>query len=154
LGFSFIEIVSVVLVSGILASIIIPSFDDTSSRLNTTSWSKRFLLDLRRAQSIAMNSGQSLCVVVVSEGYKITTTATVGNQILCLDTPVSDPGNGQPFSVVFDNNVAISVPLNQATLIFDSLGRASTNAVFNISTTAKTVQIAITLGTGYITVLS
>lgn len=146
-GFTIVELITVMLVLSVLAVTVGMRWNATSTVLPYQA--ELMARNLRHAQMLAMNWGQTLQVVLVSPTNYQVRCATAGAAPLCNGAgPIMDPANnGGTFNVTLSNNATVSGP---ALLSFDRLGRP----VVVVNPTTNTLITAVntyTLSVGSVT---
>ena len=143
-GFTLVELVTVMVILGVLAAIASPRFFNTSS-FETAGFSAEVRGGLRHAQATAMASGCDIRAALSSAGFVLQRWSGGGG---CNDhsgslvTVVRSGGGG------YSSSVPSGLTVGAAALYFDSLGRPRNDSTGALLTTALTLSV----GTETITV--
>lgn len=137
----------VILLIGILGAIAlryIPRVDESTLE----SQAQKFASDIRRAQTIAMSTRRTLCVVNTATEYRITEfTSPVG----CGATAITDPTTTQAFQVMLLNGATLSTG---SSTVINSLGRpyAAASYVLSLPGSSRSVTVDVAPVTAYVSV--
>lgn len=140
-GFTLIELIVVMLVMAVLATYVGTrwSFGDVT----VSAQAEQLARDLRHAQMLAMQQGQTLRLESTGGGYRVTDGASV----------ITDPATQQNFIQTLDNGVS----LGGGPVEFDSLGRpvnggnlASAAVNFSLSGDSDTAAVNVAPVTGFV----
>lgn len=146
-GFSILEVVLVILLIGILGVIAVPYIPRVDES-TLESQAQKFASDIRRAQTIAMSTRRTLCVVNTATEYRITAfTSPAG----CGSTAITDPSTNQAFQVALLNGATLNTG---TTTIINSLGRSlgAASYVLSLPTSSRSVTVDVAALTAYVTV--
>jgi MSHA pilin protein MshC len=150
-GFTLVELIVVMLVTGILAAVFIPRSGNDAIILSTQA--EQFAADIRYVQSLAMTQGWSGVSPigvspVVSRRYRVNYTATTYNFTDVSGVAVSHP-SGTPGSIAFTGGVSITPfpapALPNNVVSFDGLGRPYTD-IGAATLLASTATISLVRG--------
>lgn len=157
-GFTLVELVMVLIITGVLAAYAAGRY---IGRADTTgsSQAQRFARDLRHAQMLAATWGRQLVVTVGAGNYSVGCAVAAGMApcLAATPTPVTDPATGAPFTVTLQDGATLAGP---ATVRFDSMGRPSTGAaptaaaaVYTLSAGGTSWAITVNPVTGLVVVV-
>lgn len=144
LGFTIIELVVVIMLTGILAFTVLPKllvlqvFDDRGFHNNT-------LAALRYAQKAAIAQRHTVCLSFTSTSVTATTSSSAPPSANC-DTNLGGPNGTSPYQVTARGTSAytnIPVAFN-----FSALGRASVGQTIQIGNVTQSIKIEAE--TGYV----
>lgn len=143
-GFTLIELVTVLVLAGILAAVAAPRFFSTSP-FAVAGFANEVRAGLRHAQSVAMASGCDIRVALSSSGIVLQRWTGGSN---CNDhagtlATLTRPGGGSYQATAPDG-----VGVTEASLYFDSLGRPRDDA----TNTLLSSDLALSIGTDTVTV--
>lgn len=126
-GFTLVELVIIIVVTGILAAVIVVNFS-VKSQHSAVTQADELRRNLSRIQLLAISQGARLKLTVTSTGYSVTSCPTSA----CTGA-VADQATGLPFTVgPLDDGVTITSGTGD--YFFDSLGRpvlAATDATLS-----------------------
>lgn len=147
-GFTFVELVAVLVIGGILAAIILPkmiggtAFDERAFR-------DQVVAGLRYAQKSAIASRRTVCANFFPSPARVTfdistangaANCVVGNALAGPDTN----------SLVVTATGSTSFATLPATIIFDAAGRPGSGATINVSGLPAALAITLEAETGYV----
>lgn len=141
-GFTLIELVVVILVTGILAAAVAPRF------FNRTTFDTRGFYDqaaaaLRYGQKEAVAMRRPVCVSLSATAVSF----SYGQKASC-DTPLPAPSGG---ALVVSAPAGVSLASPRASFLFDALGRPSFSGQLDITVNGDTVShIYVEQETGYV----
>lgn len=135
-GFTLVELIMVIIITGILAAVVGPRFFDRQV-FDERLFFEESLSAARYAQKLAVASGCSISAQVSNAGYALSYVTACGG--IAAGSPVANPAGGT-YSAGNPQAVAVSNPGLNVT--FDSLGSASgANSVsFGANAFSFTVQ--------------
>jgi len=143
-GFTLIELVTVLVITGVLAAYVLPRWAPGDTTV--AAQADRLARDLRHAQALAMNQGRTLSFDIQAPGgYRVTYSGTT----------ITDPATQQAFQITLDN----SVTLTGTDVDFDSLGRPgsagsllASDSVFTMNGSTRNVTVTLDAVTGFVAV--
>jgi len=126
-GFTLVELIVVVLITGILSASIAPRF------FGVTSYEDRKAADelrtaFRHTQQLAMNRGGNVQLILTASNFTVQLTD---------GTALQSPAGIKPYQINFPPNVAISPAV---TITYDRLGRPSAGATITLGSQTVTVE--------------
>jgi MSHA pilin protein MshC len=147
-GFSLVELLSTLILVGILAVVAIPRLVGVEA-YNTRGFSDRVLAGLRYAQKQAIAKRRKVCVSVLATRITFHYASVAGAAAAC-DAALAGPGGQSPFVVMAESSGAGSVVLAPVTTFsFSALGRPSTGQILTVSGDSV-VTIRVESETGYV----
>jgi len=147
-GFTLIELIIVIVITGILASVAAPRFFERTA-FDERSYYEDTLAALRYAQKLAIATGCEVQVTIASNSYTLKQHATnCTSGAFTLD--VFNPGNpGAAYSKTAPASLTMT-PTQTLTLIFDGLGKSDASATVTLSGSADTRTINVVAETGFV----
>jgi MSHA pilin protein MshC len=149
-GFTMIELVVVIVILGILATVAAPRFFDDRTFLER-GYFEELAAALKYAQKLAVASGCPVRMVVNDDGYSASQKAESGGR--CDPDPASAwttdvrLAGGEAFSGNSPPGVSVSQPV---TMIFDALGRPN---VGDTSIRVGQFELVVKAGSGFVQAL-
>jgi len=137
-GFTMVELITVMVIAGVLASFALPYFTDRA-KFNSRGFHDQVISTLRYAQKAAIAQNRFICVAFTANSIAV----NYGNDNTCASGVLASP-SGTPYPI---ENSNISVASTQNPLWFDALGKPQASAVITVQNTAP---ITIELETGYV----
>lgn len=141
-GFTLVELIMVIVITGILAAVVGPRFFDRQV-FDDRLFFEESLSAVRYAQKLAVASGCSINAQVSNSGYALSYAAACGG--IAANSAVANPSGGA-YAAGNSHNVSVSPALNVS---FDSLGAAS-GAANSASFASGTFTLTVNLATGFI----
>lgn len=148
-GFTFIEVIIIMMIIGIFAAIAVP-YASTASQSQLPAAMRILEADIAFAQAYNIAHQDSPCVIVfdqTTDGYRITKLATP-------DTPITHPGDKQPYVITYGQHRAQSLPSIRISshtagddnqLGFGSMGQLDQTTAAAITLTDGHASMTITL---------
>lgn len=145
-GFTIVELVSVLVIGGILAAVIMPKMG-AGTGFDERGFRDRVVAGLRFAQKSAIASRRTVCASFSSPparvSFLISTTNGAAN---CAN---AEPASGSMLPEVKATG-SVSFAALPADIIFDAAGRPGSGAAISISGLPVTLAITIEAETGYV----
>lgn len=149
-GFSFVELVVVIVLMAILVGVAVPRFFGQGD-FEAPAFAQELASAARYAQKLAVVSGCPVSLTVTADGYALhqpQATTPVCSGALTMTLPVRHPATGEDFAATAPTGVVIGGAAFPATVQFSAAGVPSAAASFTIA--GQVVSIAA--GSGYVEV--
>ena len=147
-GFTMVELVTAVVIAGILAAMAAPHFFD-SNVFTSRGFYDQAVSTLRYAQKAAIAQHRFVCVTVGANSIILTydpvPPGVMHTAATCPGSPLTNPTGQSPYTVTAPNDVALS---GGAAFNFDALGKPS--AAQSISVSGYASSIIVEAETGYV----
>lgn len=142
-GFTLIELVTVMIIVGILAVAVVPRFFGTNI-FQSRGFADQVQASLRYAQKEAIAQRSNVCVTLAASTITLTIANASGAAVPCtVNLPFPSGGN----SITAPSGVTLSSSPS-ATFNFDALGRTATAQTISVS--GATDNIVVEAETGYV----
>lgn len=157
-GFTMVELITVLLVVGIMAAVAVPRLNP--SGFDATGYRDKVRATLEFARKSAVAQRRFVCVALAANGLTLTvdnvtpeTVAGLGTCPRLLPLPATDAACGGPANAICAPNATVALA-GPAALAFDPLGRASAvpaAAVYAYTVTDPTMSLTVSVEaeTGY-----
>lgn len=143
-GFTLVELVLVLLIAGVLATVAVPRLIDRSA-FQTRGAAAEVRTALRYAQKLAMAKNREVCVATAANGLTLSFNPTTTAGMACSQAVIR-PGEGNPYTVTLPAGIALTAGV---AFRFDGQGRPSPNAAVNL-TVGGSVPLTVARETGYV----
>lgn len=125
-GFTLVELVTVILLLGILSAVVLPRFFDATD-FNSRGFYDEVAGAARYAQKLAVASGCDVQFTVSGGRYALNQRQDCVDKSSAFNRPVLQPSGGDLFARLAPNGVNLTA--SAANVVFDALGRATPGGV-------------------------
>jgi MSHA pilin protein MshC len=144
-GFTLIELVMVIVIAGILATVVAPRFFD-ANLFKARGFADQVQATLRYAQKEAVAQRRNVCVAMTPGTISLTIANTGGSSSPCAANVVLPTGGN---SISSPSASGITLAYNAAGFNFDALGR-NTGPTITITVSGASNNIVVEAETGYV----
>ena len=152
-GFSMVELITVMIVIGIMAAVAVPRMN--LSEFDATGYRDKVRATLEFARKSAVAQRRIVCVTRAANGLTLTIdnvtpeTPGAGACPRQLTLPATDAACGGPLNAICAPNANVTL-VGPVALTFDALGRPSAAAIYTVTDTMMTLTINVEAETGYV----
>lgn len=147
-GFTFVELVAVLVIGGILAAVIIPKLN-AGTGFDERGFRDRVVAGLRFAQKSAIASRRTVCASFsASPAQAAFRISSANGAVNCATGSVLAGPDGNPLVVTAPNNLSFTAL--PADVVFDASGRPAAAASINVTGLPSTLAITVEAETGYV----
>lgn len=144
-GFTLIELVTVMVLTGIIAVIALPRMVDKLT-FNTRGFADQARAAIQYAQKVAIAQRRNVCVAISSGTLTVTKAATAGSAVACT-VAVAEPAGGSSYSLSAPSGVSLGT--SSSPITYDALGSTAVGVTVTI-TGDQTITFTVESGTGYV----
>lgn len=141
-GFTMTELITVMVIVGIMAAIVAPRFFDRGT-FDSRGFYDQTISTIRYAQKVAIAQRRFVCVSFTANSL----TLTFGETNDCAGGTLVNP-SGTPYPITSNNTTYTAYPLGGFN--FNALGRPSFATVPNITVSGYATAIRVEVETGYV----
>lgn len=135
-GFTIVELIVVIILSGIIAAYVIPKLNLEGFR--SQGFEQQATASIRYAQKQAIGSGCNFNVLISSSSCTVQYTSPVEAGCAAASTSLVNPATGQ--NNFCNNSTPDSAAVLPASVNFDKIGRPSGSLSINLGTTTITIE--------------
>lgn len=147
-GFSLVELVTVIIVAGIIAAVALPRFVGRDS-FSQRGFRDQVLASLQYARQQAVAKRREVCVDIVPAApatLALTFNPSTVPGAAC-GSPLGEPGSSSPYVITAPSGVALAASTNS--FRFNGLGQPNPNLAISI-TVSGMLPITVAAETGYV----
>ena len=143
-GFSLVELVTVMVVLGVLAAVAVPHLSGTRQTFDDLGFYDSTKAILRYAQKTAIAKRRVVCVAFTATTVTLTFASAAGSAVC--DANVTGPGGENPYTITAGSATTFApIPANAT---FNSLGQPNAGQVITIA--GGIAPITVNTDTGYV----
>lgn len=144
-GFTIVELIMVMIITGIMAAVVAPRLMDNSD-IQARGFADQVQASLRYAQKTAIAQRRFVCVAFTSSS--ITLTIDMAAAAVCPGGSLASPDGKPAYVVTAPSGIAFST--TPSNFSFDALGRPGPNVQQTINIVGTASAITVEAETGYV----